>query len=91
MRKGWNSAKDYKEAIKKIHDAGINIIGKFVFGFDDDDRTVFKETFDFIMEANIDAAQFHILTPLPGTVTYSTLEREDALPTGTGRSTTPER
>lgn len=76
MRKGWNSAKDYKEAIRKIHDAGINIIGSFVFGLDDDDRTVFKNTFDFIMEANIDAAQFHILTPLPGTVTYSTLERE---------------
>lgn len=76
MRKGWNSAKDYKEAIKKIHDAGINIIGSFVFGLDDDDRTVFKNTFDFIMEANIDAAQFHILTPLPGTVTYSTLESE---------------
>lgn len=76
MRKGWNSARDYKEAIRKIHDAGINIIGSFVFGLDDDDKSVFKETFDFIMEANIDAAQFHILTPLPGTVTYSTLDRE---------------
>ncbi len=76
MRKGWNSAKDYKESIKKIHDAGINIIGSFVFGLDEDDSTVFRNTLDFIMEANIDAAQFHILTPLPGTVTYSTLERE---------------
>ncbi|HXI10129.1 MAG TPA: radical SAM protein, partial [Thermodesulfobacteriota bacterium] len=76
MRKGWNSAKDYKESIKKIHDAGINIIGSFVFGLDDDDNTVFKNTLDFIMETNIDAAQFHILTPLPGTVTYSALERE---------------
>lgn len=76
MRKSWNSAKDYKEAIKRIHDAGINIIGSFVFGLDEDDRTVFQDTFDFIMEANIDAAQFHILTPLPGTVTYAALEGE---------------
>ncbi|MDO8426325.1 MAG: radical SAM protein [Deltaproteobacteria bacterium] len=76
MHKGWNSAKGYKEAIKKIHDAGINILGSFVFGLDEDDKTVFKNTFDFIMETGIDAAQFHILTPLPGTVTYGVLEKE---------------
>lgn len=76
IHKGWNSAKGYKEAIKKIHDAGINILGSFVFGLDEDDKTVFKNTFDFIMETGIDAAQFHILTPFPGTVTYSVLEKE---------------
>ena len=76
LHKGWNSAKDYNEAIKKIHDVGINIIGSFVFGLDEDDSSVFKTTFDFIMETNMDAAQFHILTPLPGTVTYSLLEKE---------------
>ncbi|MEK6590603.1 MAG: radical SAM protein [Nitrospinota bacterium] len=76
MSKGWNSAEDYKEAIKKIQDAGINIIGSFIFGLDEDDKTVFKNTFDFIVETKIDAAQFHILTPLPGTTTYSDLEKE---------------
>ena len=79
LHKGWNSAKDYKEAIKKIHDVGINIIGSFVFGLDEDDSSVFKTTFDFIMETNMDAAQFHILTPLPGTVTYSLLEKEERI------------
>lgn len=76
LHKGWNSAKDYREAIKKIHDAGINIVGSFVFGLDEDDKTVFKTTFDFIMETNMDAAQFHILTPLPGTVTYNAFEKD---------------
>jgi radical SAM superfamily enzyme YgiQ (UPF0313 family) len=76
MSKGWNSAEDYKEAIKKIQDAGINIIGSFIFGLDEDDKTVFKNTFDFIVETQIDAAQFHILTPFPGTTTYSDLEKE---------------
>ncbi len=70
MSKGWNSAKEYKDAIKKIHKAGINIVGSFVFGLDEDDPSVFQTTFDFIMETNMDSAQFHILTPLPGTVTY---------------------
>lgn len=76
MHKSWNSAQDYKEAIRRIHGAGINIVGSFVFGLDNDDRTVFKTTLDFIMEAKIDAAQFHILTPLPGTATYKALEKE---------------
>ncbi|MBI4243226.1 MAG: DUF4070 domain-containing protein, partial [Planctomycetes bacterium] len=62
--------------IKKIQDAGINIVGSFIFGLDEDDKTVFKNTFDFIVETKIDAAQFHILTPLPGTTTYSDLEKE---------------
>jgi radical SAM superfamily enzyme YgiQ (UPF0313 family) len=76
LNKGWNTANNYKEAIKKIHGAGINIVGSFVFGLDEDDSSVFKTTFDFIMETDMDAAQFHILTPLPGTVTYSLLEKE---------------
>ena len=76
MNKGWNTAEGYREAIKKIHDAGINIVGSFVFGLDEDDPSVFRNTFDFIMETRLDAAQFHILTPLPGTVTYRTLEKE---------------
>ena len=76
MNKGWNTAEGYREAIKKIHDAGINIVGSFVFGLDEDDPSVFRDTFDFIMETRLDAAQFHILTPLPGTVTYRTLEKE---------------
>ena len=76
MNKGWNTAEGYREVIKKIHDADINIVGSFVFGLDEDDPSVFRNTFDFIMETRLDAAQFHILTPLPGTVTYSTLEKE---------------
>ncbi len=76
MKKGWSSAKDYKESIRKINGAGINVVGSFVFGLDEDDKSVFANTLDFIMDSGITAAQFHILTPLPGTVTYDQLERE---------------
>ncbi|MBI5598875.1 MAG: B12-binding domain-containing radical SAM protein [Deltaproteobacteria bacterium] len=76
MNKSWNSPDGYRESIRKIHSAGINIIGSFVFGFDEDDPSVFKNTFDFIMENNVDAAQFNILTPFPGTKLYDALEKE---------------
>lgn len=75
MNKAWNSPNAYKEAIKKIHRAGINIIGSFIFGLDEDDASVFEKTFDFVMENNVDAAQFHILTPFPGTELYREMDR----------------
>ncbi|HDH53039.1 MAG TPA: B12-binding domain-containing radical SAM protein, partial [Nitrospirae bacterium] len=76
MNKSWNSPTAYKEAINRIHKAGINIIGSFIFGLDEDDPAVFQKTFDFIMENNIDAAQFHILTPFPGTELYREMDRQ---------------
>ncbi|MDH4227296.1 MAG: B12-binding domain-containing radical SAM protein [Deltaproteobacteria bacterium] len=76
VNKSWNSPAKYKEAIGKIHDAGINVIASFVFGLDNDDKNVFRNTFEFVMDNNIAAAQFHILTPLPGTRLYAELENE---------------
>jgi radical SAM superfamily enzyme YgiQ (UPF0313 family) len=82
VNKSWNSPDAYKEAIKKIHKAGINILGSFIFGLDEDDTAVFKRTLDFIMENNIDAAQFHILTPFPGTKLYQTMEKDKRITDG---------
>lgn len=76
MNKGWNSAEGYKEAIERIHSAGINIVGSFVFGLAEDGSSVFKNTLAFIMDMKIDAAQFHILTPFPGTENYRQLNNE---------------
>jgi radical SAM superfamily enzyme YgiQ (UPF0313 family) len=76
MNKAWNSPEGYREAIKRFHGEGINIIGSFVFGLDEDDPGVFRRTFEFIKETGIDVAHFNILTPFPGTRLYDTLERE---------------
>jgi radical SAM superfamily enzyme YgiQ (UPF0313 family) len=76
INKPWNKAVDYEEAIRKIHRAGINIIGSFIFGLDNDDPSVFRRTLDFILKTGIAAAQFHILTPFPGTRLYTRMEEE---------------
>jgi len=76
LQKGWNTAKEYEEAIRKIHGAGIDIIGSFILGLDNDDVSSFRTLLDFITRNNIDAAQFHILTPFPGTELYERLDRE---------------
>ena len=76
VQKGWNSVKNYELAIKKIHDAGIDIIGSFIFGFDHDTVSSFRATLNFMMKNKIDVAMFHILTPLPGTKLYEHLDKE---------------
>jgi len=76
INKQWSHANEFGEVIRKIHDAGINILGSFIFGLDDDDETVFDETLDFIMKNRIDAVQFHILTPFPGTRLYEKLDTQ---------------
>ena len=73
------TTRNFKEAIKKIHDHGIAIVGGFIFGTDDDDRETFKRTLDFIMEAEVDAVQLSIQTPLPGTALYKQLAEEHRL------------
>ncbi|MGI9859947.1 radical SAM protein [Moorella naiadis] len=71
-----NLVADYQQAIKKLHDHGIAIEGAFVFGLDEDDDSVFERTVKFAQDNRLEAAQFGILTPFPGTPLRETLERE---------------
>ncbi|MDT8335423.1 MAG: radical SAM protein [Desulfurivibrionaceae bacterium] len=73
------TTRNFKDAIKKIHDHGIAIVGGFIFGTDSDDGDTFKRTLDFIMEAEVDAVQLSIQTPLPGTALYKQLAAENRL------------
>ncbi|MBI5888053.1 MAG: B12-binding domain-containing radical SAM protein [Deltaproteobacteria bacterium] len=76
MRKSFNKVEKYRESFKKIQDAGISIFGSFIFGLDEDDERVFRDTVNFAIEAKLDAANFYILTPLPGTRLFQ--EMKDA-------------
>lgn len=69
-----NKVIEYAEAVKRIHSHGIGIIGCFVFGFDEEDRNVFKRTLDFIKKFNIEVPQLTLLTPYPGTALRKQLE-----------------
>jgi radical SAM superfamily enzyme YgiQ (UPF0313 family) len=73
------NTRNYREAIKKIHDHGIAIVGCFIFGTDSDDQDTFKRTLDFIMETGVDAVQLSIQTPMPGTLLYEELAAENRL------------
>lgn len=74
-----NIARDYEEAVKKIHDKGLAIFGAFIFGFDQDDEDVFERTVSFARRTRLEGAQFNTLTPYPGTSIFADLEREGRL------------
>jgi radical SAM superfamily enzyme YgiQ (UPF0313 family) len=75
-KKGFNTLQDYHSVMARLHDAGIAVMGCFVFGFDDDDADTFEATADFVHEANVDLPRYAILTPFPGTPLFQRMERE---------------
>ncbi len=79
--KKQNLGKDYRRAIRRLHDLGIMINGSFVFGLDDDNRDVFKTTVDWAVDQGITTATFHILTPYPGTKLFADMEQQGRIRT----------
>lgn len=73
------SVKGYSHLIKMIKSHGIRITGSFMFGFDSDDKTVFKKTADFAHRSGIEVYAPAILTPLPGTRLFNRFEKEGRL------------
>jgi len=76
MGKGFNKPSKYAEAVEKIHDHGIGIMGTFMVGLDDDDPGVFQRIIDFCNDSKLDWALTFIMAPYPGTESYLRLERE---------------
>jgi radical SAM superfamily enzyme YgiQ (UPF0313 family) len=69
-------SKKYERLIERIHKAGIYIWGSFLFGTDYDDTSVFENTLSFTMKNGIYSGSFTILTPLPGTELFKTMDKE---------------
>jgi len=70
LDKWSNNTRAMKESVKRVHDAGINIMGAFVFGLDGDDASCFNRTLEFIDDTGIDFVVANIIQPYPGTGTF---------------------
>jgi radical SAM superfamily enzyme YgiQ (UPF0313 family) len=79
MNKGFLKPQKYKDAIKRLHDLGISVLGAFVLGNDNEDPSIFKRTLDFAKRIKLDLAQFAVLTPYPGTAIYNRLMKENRI------------
>ena len=76
VKKFDNKVEKYTEWINTIKKHGMAINALFMFGFDQDTTDVFDSTIELLNQWEIDAAEFNILTPLPGTPLYEKMEKE---------------
>ena len=74
-----NDPAEYREIIHALHRYGITIWGSFIFGFDDDDPSIFEETVAFAIRAKLFSVVFAILTPYPETSFYQRVKKEGRL------------
>ncbi len=77
--KGFNKSTDYAEVMYKLHQAKIVVQGCFVFGFDEDDKTVFAKTVEEVRRLKIDIPRYSIYTPYPNTRLFKRLEAENRI------------
>jgi radical SAM superfamily enzyme YgiQ (UPF0313 family) len=74
--KRHNNVSAYKEAVRRLHASGIAIQAGTVFGFDHDDKSIFRHTVEYFREIAIDSATIGILVPYPNTPVFRRLEAE---------------
>jgi radical SAM superfamily enzyme YgiQ (UPF0313 family) len=68
---------DYiRDRIKRYHDYGIGVEGTILLGLDEHTEDGIKRLIDFLMEVDLDLAEFTVLTPFPHTRTFDDLHRE---------------
>jgi len=75
-RKVQNVKRDLVEAVRVIQGAGLEVMGGFIIGFDNDPLDIFRRQFEFIQRAGVVTAMVGLLTALPQTRLYARLARE---------------
>lgn len=76
VNKGFNRVSSYNDLIQRFHDNGIMLNAGIIFGFDNDDESVFEKTVNFLVKNHVGLVLFSILTPLPGTDFYKKVEQD---------------
>jgi len=71
---------DYiRERIKRYHDHGIGVEGTILLGLDNHDEDFIKRLIDFLLEIELDLAEFTVLTPFPHTKAWKELNQQNRI------------
>jgi radical SAM superfamily enzyme YgiQ (UPF0313 family) len=74
---------DYiRDRIKRYHDYGIAVEGTILLGMDNHTEDYIKRLIDFLMEVDLDLAEFTVLTPFPHTQAFEDFSREKRILSG---------
>jgi radical SAM superfamily enzyme YgiQ (UPF0313 family) len=74
-----NKNRDLIACVKKIQDAGLEVQGGFIVGFDNDPPSIFERQISFIQKSGIVTAMVGLLNAPRGTRLYYRLKKENRL------------
>jgi radical SAM superfamily enzyme YgiQ (UPF0313 family) len=74
IRKG-TTVEQIKKAVSAAKDAGLTVLTPFLFGIPGQTYEDGLKSIDFACELNPDIANFHAITPFPGTELYDNIEK----------------
>lgn len=77
--KRLNTNRDMIADVKRVQQAGLQVQGGFIVGFDHDTPATFQRLIDFIQESGIVTAMVGLLQAIPGTKLYERLRKEGRL------------
>lgn len=80
-----NTERDLVASVKRIQNAGIEVMGGFIVGFDNDPPNIFEQQIQFIHKIGVVTAMVGVLQAVPGTRLYQRLKEQGRLlmnPTG---------
>jgi radical SAM superfamily enzyme YgiQ (UPF0313 family) len=75
-QKSQNTNRDLVESVKRLHRAGLQVMGGFIVGFDNDPPNIFQKQIDFIQKSGIITAMVGLLQAPYGTRLYQRLKVE---------------
>lgn len=77
--KNQNKNRDLLKSVKNIQNAGLQVSGGFIVGFDSDTPSVFQKQIDFIQQSGIVTAMVGLLNAPKNTKLYKRLETENRI------------
>ncbi|MEG1556496.1 MAG: radical SAM protein, partial [Bacteroidales bacterium] len=72
----YDTSNYIKERVKRYHDYGIGVEGTILLGLDNQTEDDILRLIDFLLEIDLDLAEFTVLAPFPHTKAYDDLMRQ---------------
>jgi len=72
----FDTSDHIRNRVRRLHERGIGVEGTIILGTDEQDEDYIKRLVDFLLEINLELAEFTILTPFPHTPIRERLLKE---------------
>jgi radical SAM superfamily enzyme YgiQ (UPF0313 family) len=75
----FDTSDHIRQRVKRLQERGIGVEGTIILGMDEQNEDSIKRLVDFLLEIELDLAEFTILTPFPNTPVRETLLNDDRI------------